>query len=113
MNGLQTSAGESVEQSFRVSAALRGDAVGAADTSAQVQWRADLGESFASKVDGLVKLSSIGFPLEFLAERVPGVTQRDLEDLKAMLSDPDPLAQLTAALTAQMPAEPVADGVDG
>lgn len=85
--GMQTSGGEAVEQAFRTSAAIRGDADGAADTSSQVTWRGDIGESFASIVDGLTKLHAVGVPLAWLVERIPGVTQTDAERIMALAED--------------------------
>jgi len=76
---------------------LRGDEAGASDVSSQVTWRGDVGESFASIVDGLTKLNAIGVPLAWLVERIPGVTQTDSERIMALFEESQNAAAVAQA----------------
>lgn len=82
--------GESHEQMLRLGAHLMGDEAGAADDDAQVHW-ADLeSRSLAQVADALGKLSQmLGVPPQALWERIPGVTQTDVDSWKQMVSDDD------------------------
>jgi hypothetical protein len=80
------------------------------DTSAQVVWRDTEARSLAATVDALGKLTQmLGVPPQSLWERIPGVTQQDVEAWKAQAATADPLGQLTQLLDAQAAAE-IGDG---
>jgi hypothetical protein len=70
-----------------------------ADTSAQVIWRDTEARSLASTVDALGKLvTMLGVPPQALWERIPGVTQQDVERWKGEAIVNDPLGQLAALM---------------
>lgn len=94
--------GESHEQLFRLAALAAGDAKGARDVSAQVRWRDTEARSLAAAVDALGKMvSMLGVPAEAAWERIPGVTQTDVERWREMARSSDGLAALAEALTRQ------------
>jgi hypothetical protein len=97
----ETLFGESWESGFRLAARAAGDATAAADTSAEVRWRDSEARSLSQTVDALGKISQmLSVPAEGLWERIPGITDGDIERWKA-LREVDPLAALTAELTRQ------------
>lgn len=108
----KTSFGESHEQLLRLAGlALGGDDGQAAweDTSAQVVWRDTQPRSLAEVADALGKLATmLNIPVEALWERIPNVTDQDLERWKAMRSETDVLDELSALVNgeAQDPIEP-------
>lgn len=94
--------GESWEQALRLAAALDGDAEAAADTSSQVRWRDTEARSLATTVDALGKMvQMLGVPAEAAWERIPGVTDQDVERWRGMASTGDGLQALADALTRQ------------
>jgi hypothetical protein len=106
--------GESHEQTLRLAALAAGDGSGWNDTAAQVVWRDTESRSLAQTVDALGKLvQMLNVPPEVLWERVPNVTQQDVERWKAAAEKGDALGQLnqivarqtgqTAALAAAAP----------
>lgn len=69
--------GEAHEQSFQLIGRILGVDV---PDGAQVVWRDTSARAFAATVDGLGKLATmLGVPPEELWERIPGVTQQDVE----------------------------------
>lgn len=70
--------GESWEQVLRLGAAMDNDDATAIDTGAEVVWRDTEARSFGTVVDGLVKLASVGVPIEALLSMVPGMTQQQI-----------------------------------
>lgn len=76
---IQTSLGESWEQVFRLCAHAIGDTVAAADHTAEVRWKDTSAVSFASLVDGLVKLVQVGLPPKLAFEQVPGFSDQQLQ----------------------------------
>jgi len=91
--------GESWEQAFRLSARLSGVVE---DEAAQVIWRDTEARSLAATVDALGKLTQmLGVPAQELWERIPGVTQQDVETWRAAAAHGDPLGQLTQLLDGQ------------
>lgn len=70
--------GESWEQVLRLGAAMDNDAETAIDTGAEVIWRDTEARSFGAVVDGLVKLSGVGIPIESLLSMIPGMTQQQI-----------------------------------
>lgn len=94
--------GESHEQAFRLSAAMAGDTDAAGDTAAQVVWRDTEARSLSATVDALGKLAQmLGVPPQELWERVPGVTDTDVERWKATAATNDTLGGLAAMLDRQ------------
>lgn len=81
----KTSFGESHEQAFRLDALQAGNLAGWEDQSAQVVWRDTESRSLAQVADALGKLSvSLGIPARGLWEKIPGVTDQDLDSWEAM-----------------------------
>jgi hypothetical protein len=73
----QTTIGESHEDALRLAARLAGLEV---PENAQVIWRDTSARSFAATVDALGKLAQmLGVPADELWERVPGVSQQDVQ----------------------------------
>lgn len=107
--------GESHEQTLRLAARAAGDEAGWSDTSAQVVWRDTESRSLAQTVDALGKLvQMLGVPPEVLWERIPNVTQQDVERWKAAAARGDALGQLNAIVDAQKKSvPPPAPDVDG
>ncbi len=87
----QHSFGESWERIFRLIGELEGNSTQADNFNTEVVWR-DMGaQSLAQTSDALGKLSeSLGVPKRGLWRRVPGVTQRELEEWGELLDqEPD------------------------
>lgn len=97
----ETLFGEAWESGFRLAALAAGDKQGATDTKSQVRWRDTEARSLAQTVDALGKIAQmLEVPVEALWERIPGVTDADVERWRA-LRKADPLSELTAELTRQ------------
>jgi hypothetical protein len=95
----ETTLGESWEQWFWLAGKYRGETLG---TGAQVRWRDTEARSLAQTVDALGKMAQmLGVPAEALWARIPGVTQQDVEEWKAMRAS-DALAGLFSGLDRQM-----------
>jgi hypothetical protein len=95
----ETTWGESWEQVLRLAADVEGVEVGDA---AEVRWRDTEARSLAQVVDALGKLTQmLGVPAQELWERVPGVSQQDVERWKATAMSSDSLANLTDLLDRQ------------
>lgn len=104
----QTSFGESVEQMLRLAGHAMGDTAAWKDTSGEVVWRDTTPRSLAQVADALGKLAlQLDIPPEALWERIPGVTQTEIERWKSLSGDRDALGDVAALLAA-----PEA-GVDG
>lgn len=107
----RTSFGESHEQAFRLDALLRGDLDGWQATGAQVVWRDTESRSLSQVADALGKLAaSLGIPARGLWEKIPGVTDQDLESWEQMRSGEQERAADLAARSfgvevAQVPVE--------
>jgi hypothetical protein len=98
----ETTWGESWEQALRLAASVEG--VDVAD-DAEVRWRDTEARSLAATVDALGKLTQmLGVPPQELWEKVPGVSQQDVERWKATAQSSDAFAQLATLLDGQ--AEP-------
>lgn len=97
VNERQTTFGESWEQVFGL--ALR--AIGATgEPGAQVRWRDTEARSLAATVDALGKIASmLGVPAQELWERIPGVTQQDVERWRATADAMPPSPVLQPVLT--------------
>jgi len=95
----QTCLGESHEQSLTLGTEMMGIKP---DPEASVRWRDTESRSFAAAVDALGKLTQmLGVPPQELWERVPGVTQTEIERWKAAAAEGDALANLAAMLDRQ------------
>lgn len=100
--------GESWEQLLRLAASVEGQSV---SDQAQVRWRDTEARSLSQTVDALGKLAQmLGVPPQVLWERVPGVSQQDVEEWKAIAASGDSLGQLTALLDSQSSMAPVVAG---
>ncbi len=95
----ETTWGEAWEQALRLAATVEG--VDVAD-DAEVRWRDTEARSLAQTVDALGKLTQmLHVPPEMLWERVPGVSQQDVERWRVAAQSSDAFAQLTQMLEAQ------------
>jgi len=95
----ETMAGESWEQSLELAAEIDGLQ---SDPSAQVRWRDTEARAFAATVDALGKMvQMLGIPPEEVWEKVPGVTQQDVERWRASLDEVDSFARLEQMLARQ------------
>lgn len=74
--------GESWEQVMRLAAEMDGDAETSADSGAEVVWRDTEARTFAAIVDGVVKLSQSGVPVDQLLDVVPGMTQQKIQAIQ-------------------------------
>lgn len=96
----RTMFGESHEQWLSLSGELQGLAT---DPQAWVRWRDMEARSLAQTADALGKLvTMLGVPPQALWERVPGVTQQEVESWKAQAAEDDSIAQLNSILDRQM-----------
>ena len=88
--------GESHEQTLRLADEILGNAP---DFSAQVRWRDMESRSLAATADALGKLAQmLGVPVQALWERVPGVTQQDIDLWKELAERDDALGGLVDQL---------------
>src|SRR5690606_26883580 len=114
----QHSFGESWERTFRLIGELEGNQAQASDYHAEVVWR-DMGaQSLAQTSDALGKLSEmLGVPKRGLWRRVPGVTQRELEEWTDLLEEEPDRALAAGNVRAlgprETPAEPAGAACDG
>lgn len=93
----QSAFGESWEAVLRLAALADGDEAGASDTASQVIWRDTEARSQGALVDGLVKLASVGVPLEFILEQY-GLTPQTVTRVLEMKTREDRAkASVTAA----------------
>lgn len=77
------------------------------DPSASVRWRDTESRSLAQAADALGKLAGqLGIPPAELWEKVPGVTDQELERWRAAAAQGDAFANLTAVLERQAAPEP-------
>lgn len=98
----KTSFGESAEQLMRLAGKAADDDEAWADTSAEVRWRDTTPRSLAQVADALGKLATmLGVPPEALWERIPDVTDQELETWKQMRRDDDLFAKIEGAFNAQ------------
>lgn len=105
----QTMFGEAWEQTLALAAQIEGVDV---DPAAQVRWKDTEARAYAATVDALGKLAQmLQIPVEELWEKVPGVTQADVQRWKAARAKGDSMAQLGALLDRQ--ATQLGSGVTG
>lgn len=102
----QATFGEAWEQTLRLAAKADNDTTGWEDTSAQVVWRDTEARSLAQTADALGKLATmLAVPKTELWERIPGVTQQDVERWKAAAQEGNALGALNAMIERQMNTE--------
>lgn len=98
----ETLFGESWEQVLRLAAAADGDAVNAADESAEVRWRDTEARSLAQTVDALGKMvQMLGVPAEAAWERIPGITDQDVQRWKTLRTQGDVFGALLGDIQRQ------------
>lgn len=103
----ETIFGESWEQVLRLAAAADGDETAAQDESSEVRWRDTEARSLAQTVDALGKMvQMLAVPAEAAWERIPGVTDQDVQRWKALRSQGDVFGSLMNQL--QQTAAPAA-----
>lgn len=92
--------GESWEQVLRAAGVLLGQPE---DFAAQVKWRDMESRSLAQAADALGKIATmLGVPPQALWEKIPGVTQTDVESWKQLAQESDAFGSLVAQLTGDM-----------
>lgn len=98
----QVSFGESWEQVLRLAQTI--DRSGAeADDTAQVRWRDTESRALAQTVDALGKMATmLGIPPQELWERLPGVSQQDVERWRQTFEQGGALGELTRMLDRQV-----------
>lgn len=98
----ETLFGESWEQTLRLAALADGDKAGATDTKSQIRWRDTEARSLAATVDALGKMvQMLGVPNEAAWERIPGVTDTDIQRWRNMQPSDGGINALANALTRQ------------
>ena len=98
----KTSLGEDGEQVLRLGALAAGDTKGWEDLSASVRWRDTTPRSLAQVADALGKLATLlGVPARALWERIPDVTDQDLEQWETLAREDDLFSKLNESLNAE------------
>jgi hypothetical protein len=102
VNERQTSFGESHEQTLELAAELNGDK---SDPTAYVRWRDTEARSLSQVADALTKLvTGLGVPARELWDRVPGVSQQEVERWRKAAEEAaasDPMRALAGAVQRQ------------
>lgn len=111
----KASYGESVEQNMRLAGLAMGDEKAWRDTSAQTKWRDTTPRSLAQIADALGKLATmLEVPPEELWEKIPDVTDQDLERWKEAHKKRDSMAKLDGMLNdARSRRQPANTGAPG
>lgn len=95
----QATIGEAHEQWMRLAASSVGIDV---PVDAQVKWRDVESRSLAQVADALGKIATqLNFPAQILWEKIPGLTQTDIEEAKRLIEQGDSLQQLFDSLDKQ------------
>lgn len=103
----RTSLGEAAEQMLRLAGLAMGDQAAWEDTTAQVRWRDTTPRSLAQVADALGKLATLlGVPAQALWERIPDVTDQDLERWKELAQESDTFGRLEEMLRAEPGRQP-------
>lgn len=91
----KTGFGESVEQMLRLAGLAAGDQAAWRDTEAQVVWRDTESRSLAQIADALGKMAQmLQIPPRALWERIPGVTDQDLQRWEELAREADAMGRL-------------------
>jgi hypothetical protein len=106
----QTSFGESWEMVLEL--ASRAGGLVETDTGSEVRWRDTEDRSLAATVDALGKIAAtLNVPPQELWERIPGVTQQEVDRWKSEFAKTGAIGQLTALLDKQSkPTPPIPIG---
>lgn len=105
----KTAFGESAEQLLRLCGLAMGDRDTWEDTSAQVVWRDTTPRSLAQVADALGKLAmQLEIPPRALWERIPGVTDTDIQRWEQMAGEGDALSRVEQMLATPVD-EPLPD----
>lgn len=84
--------GEDHGQFIRLACFMAGDTEAAADFTAAVRWKDTSVRSLAQAADALGKMADqLGIPVQVLWKRIPGFTQTDIDEAKALLPTTDVL----------------------
>lgn len=83
----QTSLGEGYELAMRVGADYLGQTEAAEDTSSQVEWADVSSRSLAQISDAIVKLATVGAPIEMLFGLLPGWSKQDVLEAAQIVRD--------------------------
>lgn len=95
VSGYRASFGESVEQLMRLAGLAAGSQRAWEDDNAQVVWRDTESRSLAQLVDALGKMvQMLAIPPRALWERIPGVTDQDLQRWERLARESDAMARL-------------------
>ena len=95
----QMSFGESHEQALMLSGQYAGFEV---EAEAQVRWRDTESRALSQTVDALGKMAQmLGIPPQVLWERIPGVSQQDVQAWRDALNGGDPVTHLLAEMQRQ------------
>lgn len=90
----QTSIGVSHARALRLAAAIAGDSQAAMDAEARVSWQDIEVRSLAQAADAYGKIAQqLGVPKEFLWRFIPGFDATDVEEMREMVLDDDPLTK--------------------
>jgi hypothetical protein len=107
----KTSFGESNEQLLRLAGKAAGIPGAWEETSAQIVWRDTESRSLAQIADAYGKIATmLGFPVEILWERLPGITQQDIERARELIQSRDSVAALERMLNAESEGQPADTG---
>jgi hypothetical protein len=78
--------GESWERLLRLGSSIAGDTTAAKDFSSNVRWKDTEIRSLAQAADALGKIAQmLGFPVELLWEKIPGMEQQDVERARSIV----------------------------
>lgn len=100
----KTAFGEGIEQMLRLGGLAMGDTETWDDTSAQVVWRDTTPRSLAQVADALGKLAQLlDVPPRALWERIPGVTETDIQRWELLAEERDALGEIGQLLAGAPP----------
>lgn len=90
----QTSMGVSHGRMLRLASAIAGDSVAASDFNSRVSWQDVEVRSLAQAADAYGKIAQqLGVPKEFLWRFIPGFDATDVQEMRDMVLDTDPLTK--------------------
>lgn len=90
----QTSMGVSHARMLRLAAAIAGDSAAASDFSARISWQDVEVRSLAQAADAYGKIAQqLAVPKEFLWRFIPGFDASDIQEMREMVLDTDPLTK--------------------
>ena len=90
----QTSIGVSHSRMLRLASAIAGDTTAARDFNARITWQDVEVRSLAQAADAYGKIAQqLGVPKEFLWRFIPGFDATDIQEMRNMVLDDDPLTK--------------------